>query len=204
MSERSRAREREKLERFERVKAEMAEQGYTGTECTISVLRANVLAFVTAGPFALAVIVLYVLRWGGMEIAFTPGGYGLWVAALLVSIPVHEALHGLGWHWFTSDGWRSIHFGMMWKYLTPYCHCAQPLDRRGYLIGGLLPFVVLGLGISVLGIWIGNAPVMLLGAVSILAAGGDTTLMWMLRRYPNCLFYDHPTECGFVVFQSEK
>lgn len=195
------AREREKLERFAEMKARMTEQGRECIECTISVLRANVMALVTAGPIALAAIILYVLIWGELDVVFTPAGGLLWLAALIVSIPVHEGLHGLGWHWFTDDGWSSIHFGMMWKYLTPYCHCARPLRAGAYTAGVLLPFAVLGLGVSAAGIALENPLVLVLGAFNILAAGGDTTIVWMLPKYKDCLIYDHPTECGFIAFR---
>lgn len=194
-------REREKLERFEAVKTQMAKQGYACTERTISVLRANVMAFVTAGPAAVLMNILYVVVWGEMSISWTAIGYLIWFALFLLTIPIHEGLHGLGWHWFTEDGWGSIHFGMMWKYLTPYCHCAQPLKMRYYLVGVLLPFAVLGLGLSLIGIATHHAPTLQLGALGMLAAGGDTTIAWMLRKHRGCLIYDHPSECGFIVFR---
>ena len=39
---------------------------------------------------------------------------------------------------------KDIEFGVMWKYLTPYCTCRKSLKRGQYITGNLMPTIVLG------------------------------------------------------------
>ena len=64
------------------------------------------------------------------------------LVAFFAGVVVHELIHGLVWSFFCKDGLHSIHFGFQLKTLTPYCHCAQPLDKGGYIAGTLAPGVV--------------------------------------------------------------
>lgn len=191
----------EKAAAFEEQRTALRGQGYAAHEAVISVVKANVMAFVTAGPFALLFIVLQALLWGinGLWIESLSGKL-LLLGAILISLPVHEGLHGLGWRLF-SGGWNCIRFGMMWKYLTPYCHCKVPLSAGKYMVGLLLPFIVLGVGSAVIGLISGSAFFLLLGVVGLLCAGGDTTIFCYLLRHRKALILDHPTECGFVAFE---
>ncbi len=68
--------------------------------------------------------------WTNMDIAI---GF----AMLLLSIAAHELLHGLGWSRYAKNGWKSIKFGVNWKFFTPYCHCNEPLQLNHYRIGSV-------------------------------------------------------------------
>ncbi|MEE0776975.1 MAG: DUF3267 domain-containing protein [Bacillota bacterium] len=200
-------------ERSQRVKdhealcARMKKSGWEAIDGTISVAKANAMAFVTAGPFALLFYILYF--WHHHGIWFNMNGMIWFLALFLVSIPIHEGIHGLTWGFFCKGRWRSVGFGMMWKYLTPYCHCKEPLGFWGYFCGCIMPFLVLGIGISLFGLIGGNGVFMALGLCSILAAGGDTTILWYVikcrvQNGKKLLFVDHPNQCGFIAFQPPK
>ncbi len=180
----------------------MLNQGYKAHNGTISIIKANLMVFVTAGPFALLAVLIYLLLYGeiinydNLNIA----SYNITLFLFIISIPVHEFLHGFTWHFYCKEKWKSIHFGVMWKYLTPYCHCKEPLKFGGYLLGVLMPFFILGIGGSILGILLQNALLLFFGILNILAAGGDTTIALMLRKFRKAIIIDHPNECGFVAF----
>lgn len=196
--------EKARMANYEARSKELLAQGYSCSVGTISVLKTNVMAIVTAGPFALLVFFLYFLVWGSM--AWNVGLLHILVffLGMVVSIPVHEFIHGFTWHLFCKNSWQSIHFGVMWDTLTPYCHCKEPLTFKGYVLGGIMPFLVLGLGISALGIALKLPLLLSWGIFNILAAGGDTTICLMLRSHRHSLLLDHPKDCGFVAFSSPQ
>lgn len=202
-SKRAAAEKQLRVENYERQRAQLLAEGYTEHSGVISVLKANVMAFVTAGPFALAAVLLYAARWGGacIRLFLDIRQLLVFLGLLLLSIPVHELIHGLTWLCCCKNGWRSIHFGVMWEMLTPYCHCMEPMRFGGYICGGLMPFFLLGVCVSAAAIISGSVLLLVLGAFNILAAGGDTTIALMLLRYRDALILDHPTECGFVAFR---
>lgn len=195
---------KQRTEQFERVRRELEAQGLNATPCTVSVGRANLMALVTAGPVAALCAALFFLIYRGGSGSFTLPGLLMFYAGLLASIPVHECIHGLVWSLFCKNGLKSIHIGMIWKKLTPYCCCMEPLQFGAYLAGGLAPFVLLGLGLFAAAMATGSVPLLLLGAFNILAAGGDTTIALMLLRHRKAQIIDHPTECGFWAFEAVK
>lgn len=181
-------------------------QGYVAREETVSILRANVIALVTAGPFVLIVIIVAIASSDGFgEVTFSAGGLFAFLGLMLLSIPVHEGLHGLTWLFFAPHHAATIRFGVLRDSLTPYCHCSEPLGYAGYILGGLMPFLVLGLSVSSMGVILHSPLLIPLGCFNILAAGGDTTIVGKLLPYTgkHALFLDHPTECGFIAFTRE-
>lgn len=179
-------------------------KGFQETEELISIARANVMAFVTAGPAALIGLILWIAGHRSFSFSLRMTDVILFVFLYLVSTVIHEFLHGAGWSIFAKEGFRSMYIGMMWEYLTPYCHCREPLRPKQYLVGVLFPFAIVGILLYIVA-WIAGSG--LLAAVSlfnILAAGGDTTIALMILKYmkasEDVFILDHPTDCGFVAF----
>ena len=118
---------------------------------------------------------------------------------LLVGIIIHELLHGLTWAYFAPNGLKSIKFGVKWKYLTPYCHCKEPLKVKHYKLGGAMPLLVMGILPSLVGIIIGHGGILSFGIFFTTAAGGDIIALYMLYKLDNNTYVsDHPDKMGFV------
>lgn len=126
-------------------------------------------------------------------------GIGL---VILAGIIIHELLHGIGWSRYTKKGWRSIKFGIEWKYLTPYCHCTEPLRLKPYRIGSILPAIILGIFPSIVALVIGNLWLMVFGFFFTFSAGGDFLILWLLRNEKsNMLVHDHPDKIGCILLK---
>ena len=196
------------LENYEQKKQQYLDEGYQEHVEVISVVKANVMAFVTAGPFVVIGLFLWIWFQRGNIIFMNLTGSIIFLIMILVSMFIHEVLHGIGWFPWTKNGWQSIYLGIMWEYVTPYCHCKEPLKPRQYLIGGLMPFLVLGVGMYLLAFATGSQFLLWLSLLNILSAGGDTTIVCMLFKYlkqnETCYILDHPTDCGFVAFIKEE
>lgn len=194
-------RKQERIDNYERKRREMEAAGYKEYSGVISILRANILAIATGGPFCIAAFFVYIMRWG--KDGFTIEGRSLlfFIVMFFVTVFIHEILHGIGWSLSCKNGWKSIAFGFMWSSLTPYCHCKEPLKFSSYAVGLYLPFCVLGLGIFAVSMIIPNYGILLLGMMNMLAAGGDLTIGCYLLKHRNGLILDHPTDCGFISFE---
>lgn len=88
----------------------------------------------------------------------------------------------------------------MWKEVTPYCCCSEPLSFKGYILGGLMPFLVIGIGMFIIALVLGNNMIFILSMFNILGASGDLTIALMLLKCRKSVIIDHPTKCGFVTF----
>ncbi len=178
--------------------------GYREYVGTISILKANLWALATAGPFAILAAVIYIIKWGALSIQLNLWNVVLFLLLFLISIPVHEGLHGLTWGICCRNHFKSIRFGIMKDSGTPYCHCMEPLHFGSYIAGGLMPFFLLGIILFLISLLLHCFLLLLLSMINILCAGGDTTIALMLFRYRDAKILDHPTDCGFVAFRKEK
>ena len=119
---------------------------------------------------------------------------------MVIGVVVHELIHGITWAIFAKRGWRSISFGVMWKMLTPYCHCDEPMHIPGYMMGAMMPCVILGIIPSIVAMFIGNLPLLVWGIIFIAAAAGDIWMTWLLtKENPKSMVLDHPSEAGFYI-----
>lgn len=123
------------------------------------------------------------------------------LVGLIALIPVHEGLHALGLIWTTKLPPSSFRFGMMWKALTPYCHCKVPVNVRHYLIMGLFPLVVTGsISIAALLAFPSDALGTFTGA-ALAACVGDIWMAMTLRKFPkDAMVRDCPSDIGYDVY----
>lgn len=198
------ARKNDQIEKqtaaYETMRQKMQGQGYTEKIVTISVVKANVLALVTSFPILFVCWWVYFLFWNETSVTFDMTAILLFLILWIISLPVHELIHGITWSLFCKSGRKSIHLGVIWRALTPYCHCSEPLSFGGYILGGLMPFFVLGIGLFIASLVSGNLFLLALSLISTLGAGGDLAIACKILKYHNGLIYDHPTECGFILF----
>lgn len=192
--------ENERVNQFELIKANLESQGYEGEEYTISILKANIMAFVYAGPIAFICFILFKLFHSSDSTMFGYLDPIFFLVLIILSAFIHELLHGIGWAKSCRNGWKSIHIGIIWKALTPFCSCAEEMTFINYVIGSMLPLLVLGFGGALVAIITGSHLIMIISATNILMAGGDITIMLQLIRHRHKKIVDHPTKCGFWAF----
>ena len=131
---------KDKQQLFEETCRRMEEEGYRRTDLTISAKKLNLIALLVIVPIIGIPCVLFILRWNLLAESGVAIEVSAWtLVAFFAGVVVHELIHGLVWSFFCKDGLHSIHFGFQLKTLTPYCHCAQPLDKGGYIAGTLAP-----------------------------------------------------------------
>lgn len=95
----------------------------------------------------------------------------------------------------------------MKEYLTPFCTCTTPLLKNHYILGALMPCIVLGIFPTAIGILLGSHLLFWIGIVMILSAGGDIMIVWKVLTFKKqdlskeILIYDHPIQAGSVIFE---
>ncbi|WP_415287744.1 DUF3267 domain-containing protein [Clostridium perfringens] len=193
------------LVNYENIRKELSKQGYYEEVSYISILKANILSLLTAGPFALFIIFLYLIIWKNFSFEITSiFQWILLVVIFIILILVHEFIHGFAWKFFCNIKWENIKIGVMWDKLTPYCHCKEPLISKQYMIGLLAPFFILGICMGVVAIILESPLILTIAVLNILGSGGDTTIAIKMFKYikkKDVLILDHPTEVGFVLFE---
>ena len=200
-------KEQRRLNVFEETCERLSQQGYKRNDLTISIVKANLFVFLLAIPVVGIGVLLF--AWKNPISLLTPDPKGslLFIVLFFVLIVAHELIHGLTWSLYAEHHFKDIEFGFMKEYLTPYCTCTTPLLKSHYIMGALMPCVVLGILPMAIGILLGSHFLFWTGIVMILAAGGDIMIVMKLLAYKSqsgaeeILIYDHPTEAGSVIFE---
>jgi len=123
---------------------------------------------------------------------------------MTIGIIAHELIHGITWAMYTKNGFKSIKFGVLWKVLTPYCHCSEPLKVKHYITGAIMPAIILGFLPFVYSLFTGNALWLFFGIFFTMSAVGDFLIVNLVRKENmNSLVLDHPSEVGCYVFRKE-
>jgi hypothetical protein len=190
-------------------------------EITISAIKANIYSIAFVVPILLLLGLPYYALWsnevqsGIREITGEEGSLDFWLvvyqasrlsisslAFILIGIVIHELVHGITWAIFCKSGWMSIKFGIIWKALTPYAHCKEPLRVGAYRLGTVMPAIVVGLIPALFGIFTGNVAVFLYGLFFTWSAGGDFIMLWLTRNLKKEQWVqDHPDTIGCYVLE---
>jgi len=183
-----------------------SEEKYKKEKMTINVYWANIFGILLFFPTILIFGIPFYFMWKGefqLE-NFLPSAWSslILILALILGIIAHELIHGIMWAIFAKNGFKSIKFGIMWKMITPYCHCKEPLKVNHYVLGAIMPAIILGFIPAILAIFIGNLGLLILGIIFIDAACGDFLIIYSLRKESKeTLVEDHPSEVGFYVYR---
>lgn len=172
-------------------------EGYKMEKRTIGMLKANLWAM---GVMLAALIVgIPLILWlhGGFEQMRFLGI--ILVLLLVVSIVVHELIHGFTWMALTHSSFKHLSFGLLPGGV--YCHIDVPMKKRAYVTGALMPLLLLGVVPYVVSLIAGWGLLMVFASIMIGAAMGDVLIVWAIRKDgPDTLVYDHPSEPGCLVY----
>ena len=198
--------EARRKERFEKISDDLIGEGFIKQDLIIDIVKANIGALVVMMPFIIVMGVLYYTANMHKSIgSFSLSSYMMFLGLFLFLIIAHELIHGITWSIFTPNHMKDIEFGVIWSAVTPYCTCGQPLSKKQFIIGAAMPTLILGFGLGIVSIMTGQLMMFLLAEALILGGGGDFLIIIKLLRFNSDrkeqLYYDHPYECGLVVFE---
>ncbi len=199
-------KEKKRLERYKEQSERLKKDGYEEHRLTINAVIGNIISIIIALPLVAILILLYYLI--NKELKFEFPGLMIFYIVLainfVVGLPVHEFIHGLTHAAFAKNGFKDVEFGIIWKALTPYCVCLVPEKKNQYIISMLMPCIVLGILVSVIGLFFKSSILFFSGLLQIILAGGDFQVILLIlinkSNKKEQLFFDHPTEVGSVLF----
>ncbi len=181
-------------------------ENYKKEKLTIDLVWANLFGLLILVPIVLLYGLPYYFMWKP-EIkqivkSAEPQVVALGFLIMILGIVLHEFIHGITWAKYAKAGFKSIKFGVLWKMITPYCHCKEALTVKQYIIGAIMPSVFLGIAPAVIAILIGNISLLIFGMFFTLAACGDFLIINLIRKQnSNDLVQDHPSEAGCYIYR---
>ena len=192
-------------------------EDYKKEMLTIDLLKANLYGMFAIIPILIIYGVPFYLLWRNSfsKIAlksfineFDSGIWGNFIFILLaitIGTILHELIHGITWAKYTKNGFKSIKFGVLWKMLTPYCHCVEPLKVKQYILGAIMPAIILGFLPFAYSLFTGNVLCLFFGIFFTMAAVGDFLIInLLLKEKKDDFVLDHPSEAGCYIYRKEE
>ena len=134
-------------------------------------------------------------------------GVVIFAIANIVLMVAHELIHAMFWAIGTEGGFKNIEFGIIKEQLVAYCNCKVPLPKSRYLIGGIMPVTILGIGLGIVSLITGSFLIMMIAIFQLGLGEGDMVITSKLLQYKTAskdvIYVDHPTELGAIVYERE-
>ena len=174
-------------------------EGYNTEMRTIGMLKANIVAIVVMALLGVLGLMAMYAIWGDFSLG-NPWNGMLFIIGFWVGVAVHELIHGFTWMRVTHSSFSHLRFGLLRGGV--YCHTDVPMSKRKYVVGALMPLLLLGIVPFLLSYVIHSLWLMLFGVIFIGCAMGDVLIVWAIRHdSADTLVYDHPSEAGCVVYR---
>lgn len=156
------------------------------------------------GIFAILEVLLFGYVWEYSRISMATNILWPWyfIPIFIVGVVLHELIHGIAWKLSANIPFSQVKFGFQLKTVTPYAHCKIPIPKRAYVIGTLMPAIVLGFIPFLVSLTNGNGWLLIIGVIFTFAAIGDFLIVYLIRTVSwNALVEDHPTNAGCFVHE---
>jgi hypothetical protein len=182
-------------------------EDYQQNEIKPNGIVANILGFVIFIILAPLFGFIYYQIWGtfGFEFVDIPVMQRIINSLIVISILVafllvHEMIHGIYWSKYTD-----AKINVILKSLYRVCYCDEPIKIKNYIIGLIMPAVILGMIPLIIGMIIGNIIVFGFGILFIVVGADDFMVIYLLRKEnKNNWVKDMDKTIGFIVYIPQK
>ncbi len=166
-------KELKRKDSFEKLDSEMQQKGYKTKNMIINIQQANYLGPLSMLPFMIIIFRIY-HKVNGFDLEGISWGFAITVFLSILCLTIlHELIHGITWGIFAKNHFHSIDFGIIWSSCSPYYTCSEPLKKWQYLLGIVMPTLVLGAGAAVVAIMANQLLLFFLSEFMLLSGGGD-------------------------------
>ena len=98
----------------------------------------------------------------------------------VIGVVIHELIHGVFYARYMKNGFKSVKIGF--KFPFAYAESKEVMRTNQFIIGLVMPMIILGVIPSIIATIIGNPFLMLFGYVFIVAGSGDTLILFRIFR----------------------
>ena len=176
--------------------------GYEYRKCSFSKSQLYIIGFLLPLPFVIlagGIFRVFLSEKAAMADLSGPLFSIKLALILILSIIIHELIHGVVWRVGCSKKRDSIK--ITWNFIMPLCHCKEMLSKSQYLYGTLAPFFILAGGGMIAMMVYPSTYTLIFLLINIMLAGGDLLISLQLLKCGSGMILDLPSEAGFLIVQ---
>ena len=141
---------------------------------------------------------------GGLFLSFSLWYFVYALVGYILLIVIHEFFHLLGFRVFCKVPWKNMAYGVNLKMGVAYATADQLMDNKGIRKALLLPFWMTGVLPAVIGLYLNDGVLLVLGAALIGGAAGDFAMYKELKKYPDdAMIKDDPELPKLYIYPAE-
>ena len=184
-------------------------ENYVKTEFNLNINKARLIGIIVLTFSALIFGLPFFLLWRENIHFFQENivwyrrliNIGIFVLIALFGIVFHEIIHGIFAAIFNKNGFKSIKFGVLPSKGVAYCVNSEILRKNNYIIGLIMPGIILGIIPSFVSIFTGNFALLIFGILFTFAASGDLLLLIELQKDKHDSWIeDNVTKSGVKIY----
>ncbi|BAY87141.1 hypothetical protein NIES267_66590 [Calothrix parasitica NIES-267] len=182
-------------------------------DISMSILDARLYAPITALPFIVILIGLYIYIWKLPNVFVEIRNsifqnFLIFILAVFIGHISYALIKGITWELFGSNKEKAIRYGIRKTNIGTtsfHAYYEKTMEIKAYKLGIAIPGIIVGIIPASLGIIIGNIFIFSIGLFSIFTAGEDILVMWLLRNVEaDSLVEDHPKRVGCYVIDKNE
>jgi hypothetical protein len=129
----------------------------------------------------------------------------IFIGVCIIGLFAHELIHGLFFGLFAKDGFKAIKICWIKKSYTFGCFCRNELKIKHFIIGTIMPMIILGIIPAIISIIIGNIPLLVFGILYISASGGDMLIIkYVIKENKDDWILSKEGIVGFYIYRKKK
>jgi hypothetical protein len=138
----------------------------------------------------------FVSKFGIQFIYYFAFNFLIYLSAFLAFVLANEFMAGIYWSKYTE-----VKIKVTIKSLFRFCYCKEPIKIKNYIIGLIIPIIILGIIPLIMGMIYGNILVLGFGIIFISNGAGAIMIMYLLRKEDkNNWIKDMDSTIGLIIF----
>lgn len=136
------------------------------------------------------------------DLIFEKTNWFLLLLCYLIYVLLHEMVHALSYV-INGASFKKITFGMMLEKGILYCLCKQNISKKNILISSIMPLVILGFIVYIIGAIYNSKFLMLLSMLNISGCAGDIITFMFISKLKNVEFSEMDDPTYFAIYSSK-
>jgi hypothetical protein len=178
-------------------------QNYQEKENSLNGMTVNMYSLLFSCVFIILMGFVYYNIWGNFVEIFTY--LNIWsilyiIFLIIGTVFIIEMIKGISWSKYTD-----VKITVILTSIIRFCHCDNVIKTKHYIIGLMMPIIILSIIPTLVGIIFGIDVIFLLGLLNFIICSDHIYIIWLMRKYDKDIFIkDINNKIGFIIYDEKS